>query len=211
MKLFFCRLLALWTLLFAAHGHAAGLEYKVGPAPVWVIPVQPASTSRKPHSAVRGLEALLSDTQTRIDAGGKTTFVHVANKALSSSGVETAGNITMEFEPTYQRLTLHTLQLVRNGVAMNKLGSARITVLQRERELEYRIYDGRKSVNVELDDLRVGDVVEYAYSVSGSNPVFKNKLSGGARLQYAVPVDRIFTRLLVPVERPLTLSRLLQN
>ena len=194
---------ALCALLSAAPGNAAGLEYKVGPAPAWVIPIAPASTSRKPHSAVRGVEALLSDTQTRIDAVGKTSYVHIANKALASSGVEAAGNITMDFEPTYQSFTLHALRLIRDGVAIDKLGSARIDVLQRETELELRIYDGRKTVNVELDDLRVGDIVEYAYSVSGHNPVFKNKLSGGMRLQFGVPVDRIFARVLAPVGRPL--------
>jgi transglutaminase-like putative cysteine protease len=65
------------------------------------------------------------------------------------------------------------------------------------------MYDGRKTVNVELDDLRVGDIVEYSYSVSGNNPVFQNKLSGRADLQYGVPVDRIFVRVMAPLERPL--------
>ena len=194
---------AFCALSIAVPGHGAGLQYKVGPPPAWVIPIAPANTSRKPHSAVRGVEALLSDTQTRIEADGRTTFVHIASKALASSGVEATGNITMDFEPTYQRFTLHALNLIRDGVSISKLGSARIEVLQRETELELRMYDGRKTVNVELDDLRVGDIVEYSYSVKGHNPVFKNKLSGDVRLQFSVPVDHIFARVLAPLERPL--------
>lgn len=201
------RLLALLWLLFAlfgaAQGHARALEYKVGPAPAWVLRVAPASAARKPHSAVGGIEALLSDKQTRIDAGGKTTFVHMANKALSSSGIDGAGNIAISFEPSYQSLTLHAINLIRDGVPIDKLGSARIQVLQRETELEYRIYDGRKTVNVDLDDLRVGDIVEYSYSISGHNPVFRNKVSGAAALQYDVPLDRIFVRVLAAPERAL--------
>ncbi len=194
---------AVALLLPAAHGHAEQLAYKVGPAPAWVIPVAPASASRKPNSAVGGIDALLSDMQTRIDATGKTTFVHLASKALASGGVDRAGNIAIAFEPTYQKLTLHTINLVRDGRVIDKLGSARIQVLQRETELEYRIYDGRKTVNVDLDDLRVGDIVEYSYSVSGHNPVFGNKVSGHAALQYNVPLDRIFLRVMTPSNRPL--------
>ncbi len=199
-------LAALCALTYFLPAQAAPLQYKVGPAPSWVIPIAPASASRKPNSAVRGIDALLTDMQTRIDAGGKTTYVHIASKAIASSGVEAAGNITMDFEPTYQSFTLHALNLIRDGVTIGKLASARIEVLQREKELEYRIYDGRKTVNVELDDLRVGDIVEYAYSVSGHNPVFRNKLSGRADLQFGVPVDRIFMRVLTPSERPLNFA-----
>ena len=32
-----------------------------------------------------GIDALLSDMQTRIAAGGKTTFVHLASKAMTSA------------------------------------------------------------------------------------------------------------------------------
>ena len=141
--------------------------------------------------------------QTRIDAGGKTTFVHVANKPLSSDGLDSVANIAIAFEPSYQTLTLHAINLVRAGKVIDKLRSARIDVLQRETELEYRIYDGRKTVNVDLDDVRVGDLVEYSYSVSGLNPVFQNKVAGEAALQFHVPVDRIFVRLLAPTGRPL--------
>jgi transglutaminase-like putative cysteine protease len=198
----FVTLGALLALTTAPACQAKALEYALGPAPAWVVPIAPAPAARKAHSAVGGVESLLSDMQTRIDAGGKTTFVHLANKPLSSDGLDSVANIAIAFEPSYQTLTLHAISLVRAGKVIDKLRSARIDVLQRETELEYRIYDGRKTVNVDLDDVRVGDLVEYSYSVSGLNPVFQNKVAGEAALQFHVPVDRIFVRLLAPTGRP---------
>ena len=52
-------------------------------------------------------------------------------------------------------------------------------VLQRERDLESRVYDGRRTVDLELDDVRPGDVLEFAYTLAGQNPVFGDHHAGG--------------------------------
>ena len=52
-------------------------------------------------------------------------------------------------------------------------------------------------------DVRVGDVVEYAYSVQGHNPVFGGHHFGSFDLDWDVPVAHRHARLLWPRERPL--------
>jgi len=40
-----------------------------------------------------------------------------------------------------------------------------------------------------MDDLRIGDTIEYSYSTVGSNPVFKGVVAGSAPWQSIYPVQ----------------------
>jgi transglutaminase-like putative cysteine protease len=95
------------------------------------------------------------------------------------------------------------IQVRRGARVTSKLANASVKILQREKELEYLIFDGSKTANVFLDDIRVGDVVEYSYSLRGSNPVFGNRQFGRFDLQWSAPVHQSYSRLLWPTERPI--------
>lgn len=181
-------------------------EFVITAAPDWVSPVSSPRNFEVPVGQISdGVYYLLSDTQIRIEGSGKSVYRHLAMKAVTESGVQTTANVEIGFDPSYQRLSLHAINVIRDGRTIAKLASASIRILQREKELEYLIFDGSKTANVFLDDVRVGDVVEYSYSLSGANPVFGNFQFGTIPLQWAVPVERLHARLLVPVGRPIGL------
>jgi transglutaminase-like putative cysteine protease len=181
-------------------------EFQVAPVPAWVLPLTAPVVDKPASNARQGEQSLLSDVQVRIEAVGKTHFQHYASKALDSKGVRGAADISVTFDPTYEKVTLHTLKVIRGSQVIEKLDSASIHVLQREKELEYQVLDGSKTLSVVLDDVRVGDIVEYAYSRSGVNPIFRNQIVGGEALQWGVPVAHAAVRLLVPAGRSLTIS-----
>lgn len=187
---------------------AAGAQaYKTGAAPAWVLPVAAEAAADPAWQPQRGSVAyLLRDTQTRVDARGKVTFMHLATKALDGSGVEKAANLSINFDPTYQRLTIHTINVIRDGKVIPRLAGARVKLLQRETELDYLIYDGSQTASVLLDDIRIGDIVDYSFSLDGANPVFKGKVSSRVDIAWAVPMDRSFVRLLMPLNRPLRVT-----
>ncbi|WP_230474890.1 DUF3857 domain-containing protein [Dyella monticola] len=137
------------------------------------------------------------DTQVLARDQQHVTYRRLVINAVNASGVNSVANIQIRFDPSYQSLVLHSIDIVRNGHIIPKLATARIQVLQREAELEAQIYDGTKTVNVFLDDVREGDTVDYSYSTSGRNPVFKGLDFGAALLQFSSPVARVYSRLLV--------------
>ncbi|WP_233842455.1 DUF3857 domain-containing protein [Dyella sp. 2HG41-7] len=191
--------------LMPTAAHAA--DYTVGPAPAWIVSVAPgAPTPDLVSQASNGELYLLTDTQ--VLAGGQhhVTYRRVVTTALNANGVDAVANIEIPFDPAYQTLVLHSLDVVRNGHVISKLKTARIQILQRETELEARVYDGTKTVNVALDDVRVGDTVDYSYSTTGRNPVFKGIEFGTATLQFAVPVARVHVRMLSPLEKHLAIT-----
>lgn len=110
-------------------------------------------------------------------------------------------HVSVNFDPSYQRLTFHTLNVIRGGKVLGRLRNTRIQVLPRETELEYLIDDGSMTASAMLDDVRIGDIVEYAYSIAGSNPVFRNHAAGMLSLAWSVPLERAYIRLLMPAAR----------
>lgn len=182
-------------------------EVRKGPAPGWVEPISVSIDAKVPESQVSdGAYWLLSDSQVRIRDSDAVQYFHYAVKAVAESGVESSANIEVNFDPSYQTLTLHAIRVHRAGRVFEKLASASIRVLQREKELEYLIFDGSKSASVFLDDVRVGDVVEYAYSLAGANPVFGNRNFGSRDLRFGVPVERLVSQLHVPSGRPMQVA-----
>jgi transglutaminase-like putative cysteine protease len=200
---------AVWMLAGLAPSVALAAEYKAGPAPGWVIVTGPGNpTDGQLSKDSDGVSYLLVDTQERHDEEASTRFRRVVSRALNPHGVESVANIEIQFDPSYQALTLHAVDLVRGGRVIHKLATAKVRVIQRETELDARIFDGMKSANIFLDDVRVGDVVDYAYSVSGRNPVFAGGTFGRVALQYGVPAARVHARVLVPEDEVVTVSTL---
>lgn len=198
-------MLGVLAALIPFTGHTA--EYTVGPAPAWVFPVAPGTTS----AATAGQDSfgevyLLADMQVLASDQQHVTYRRVVINAVNASGVSSIANIQIRFDPSYQSIVLHSINIVRNGHIIPKLATARIQVLQREAELEAQIYDGTKTINVFLDDVREGDTVDYSYSTSGRNPVFKGLDFGAELLQFPVPVARIHARLLVPSSKHISFA-----
>lgn len=177
--------------------HAA--DYQLAPQPNWVVQrVLDVSAQPAVGQALEGVFYQLVDQQTQILPSGRTSFRRNAVMALSGRGLETASHISLGFDPSYQSLTLHALNVHRDGHAQDRLRTTVIKVLQRETDLEYRMYDGSKTVDIVLADVRPGDVVEYAYSIRGSNPLLLGKESGGLDMRWGLSVHHLYRRLLVP-------------
>lgn len=193
-------LLIVITVCFPTLANAS--DYDIKPRASWVKEITPDQKALdKDNQVSRGVYYLLADNQVRVSNTQKTTYRHFTLKALNAQGLDQLGHVEIWFDPSYQKLTLHSISVYRGNKIINKLTGAKVKILQREKELELRIYDGSKTANVFLEDIQIGDVLDYAYSITGSNPVFKDHLFGGFDLQWGAPVNRIFNRLILPKDR----------
>jgi len=173
--------------------------YDVKPAPTWVVPAREAAGGRLEESA---MHYRIIDEQVRVEGASAATYSHVVRVVDTTAGLATASQVELEFDPSYQTLTLHHFAVVRDGRRIDKLDRGRIRLLQRETQLDRQIYDGRVTASIVLDDVRVNDQIDFAYTIRGANPVF-----GGKFHQYAWmasqrgPVAAYQVRLLAPAER----------
>jgi transglutaminase-like putative cysteine protease len=70
-----------------------------------------------------------------------------------------------------------------------------VRVIESEENLDARIYNGELTATIFLRDLRVGDTVDYSYSLVGANPVLGGRFDAVLWLGYSRPVDLVQRRL----------------
>ncbi len=141
---------------------------------------------------------LLSDKQVNIDE--ESRFYHYAIKINNAKGLEDISQVDVNFDPSFQFLDFHYIRIVRAGKYIDKLNLKEVMVLQREQRMERLLYDGSLSAILNLSDLRVGDVLEYAYTLRGFNPINKGEYSASFYLDYSIEVLRNVIRVLSPVK-----------
>lgn len=191
-------------LLGLAHANAAIVPPVKGPVPGWVKSIPLEEKAPVPVDQIRdGVYYLLVDRQTRVSGTDRQQFYRFAVKAVNEKGLEHAASVDIDFDPAFQRLHLHTLAVHRQGRVISRMATAQIRTLQREKELEALILDGRLTASVLLQDVRVGDVVEYAYTLRGTRPEMRGHQFGAFDMQWRDPVHSLYTRLLWPPERPI--------
>lgn len=175
--------------------------YALEPTPSWVQAqtVDQALVAQLPRAPIH---VLLEDLQTRLDRDDQSQFVHIVRQVNESGGLESASQIQIDFDPSYQTLALHTLEVWRNGARIDKLPTRKVQLLHREAQLERQMVDGRRTASIVLDDVRVGDRVEFAYTLRGANPVFEGKFVDTEwTLNSRGPTALLRYRLLAPTSR----------
>jgi tetratricopeptide (TPR) repeat protein len=177
-------------------GVRSGEGWRSAPPPAWVEPhaaAVGAPGAPGPLAARGGWHALLIDEQRAIDRN-EGTGQYLMWRALitDASGLGSAGRVEVTFDPSYQKVLLHAFAVWRDGRRLDRLADARIELLRREAGLENESIDGRKTLLVILNDVRVGDIIEVSYSILGQNPVHGPSHDGALSIGFDMPVDRLF-------------------
>lgn len=203
------RLLTILTaVLFCAQpAWSIDQEYSVGPVPAWVAAFEGEGEDSETEDLSKyGISYKVVDDQVRISGDSRENYSRRRIKVVNQTGVPYVAQFSIDFDPSYQQVTLHHVFIERDGERIDKLPDARIDVLQREQELESMIYNGRKSIHIILNDIRVGDVLDYSYTDVGANPIFKGLLFTVLDLQWMVPVHHVRYRVVMPRGRPLNVK-----
>ncbi|MCK9689184.1 DUF3857 domain-containing protein [Scleromatobacter humisilvae] len=176
-----------------AAGVRSGEGWRIATPPAWVEPhAAGAPGAPGPLPARTGWHALLVDEQRTIDRNEDAgDYLMFRTLITDASGLASAGHVEVSFDPSYQKVLLHAFAVWRDGRRLDRLGDARIELLRREAGLESGEIDGRKTLLVVLNDVRVGDVVEISYTVLGQNPVHGPSHDGSLATAFDMPVDRL--------------------
>src|ERR1043165_2751446 len=192
----------LYLLLFVpAIAFAAGDGVAVRPSPTWAEHVS-TSEGRVPRDEVRwGIYGLLTDHQVHVGDGGVTEYFRRVRKVLSPTAVQNASEVSIDFDPSYQRLVLHEVALVRGAKRVNQLDLANVRVIEKERDADQDIYDGSLTALLFLNDVRPGDVIDYSYSLEGSDPLLGAKYADEFDFSSQFPVRLMRHRVIPPAAR----------
>jgi transglutaminase-like putative cysteine protease len=199
--------LAGWVVLIASGWLAVqcqGQEAKpdVAPPSKWIVPIPFDARARldavDPSQEMRWI---LKDRQ--VNAQNNETFHHEVRQVLTPSGVNNYSHISIDYDPSYQLLTFHWVRVWRGTNSLNRLDPDKIQVTQSGLDPNELLFSAEKSALLLLEDVRMGDIIDYAYTLQGDNPVLAGRFSGRVEAQSGHPIDRMTTRLLWPAARRL--------
>jgi transglutaminase-like putative cysteine protease len=184
---------------------SAGSGVEVGPPPDWIATTDLATIVPSPDPETDrdtdGLHYVLVDRQTH--AGEQVSYLRYRYRLTSEGGVQENSSVQAHFDPTFQNVVWHHLRIERGGVELDRLDPARFRILQQERQLDRHVYNGRLSQVCLLEDVRVGDTIDFAFSVHGANPVFQGRVTSSFSVGWSIPLDRLRERWLLPAGRSL--------
>ncbi|WP_187263416.1 DUF3857 domain-containing protein [Pontibacter beigongshangensis] len=205
MKHFYGRgITTLLTIIFSMALHlqvqAANKQLTITPAPTWIkqLPHR-TSTTIDLKEVNDGYHFLQRVLQWNVASG--EVYYHNTYKLTTDEGVQNSSELKFSYDPNFEKLQLHKLVVWRNGKPIEKLDLKKIKVVQREQGLEQKIFDESLTAIIFLEDTRVGDVVEYAITISGKNPVFNDKFFNSFNLQFYDPVDELLVHVVAPEHR----------
>jgi hypothetical protein len=178
----------------------SGLNF--GPPSGWVKPhFYDQAALQMPIDVGADQHLLLYEQQ--INAAENETFIHSVRQILSLDGVQNNSTLSIDYSPAYQSLTWHWARIWRGGNHLERLDTNNVTTVRKEADLDQFILDGRKTAVLILEDVRMGDIIDYAYSLKGENPVLGEHFSAEVPVQLTQPAGRLLTRLLWPRHRHL--------
>ena len=166
------------------------------PIPDWVEQIQPDYTASSENAKTSGYYYLLLDDQYNIS--NAAYYERFTYKITTKSGIQEMSDINIEFDPEYQKVIIHKLDIIRDGKTLNRLDLKDFRIIQREEDLERHLYNGVVTAVNHLYDIRKGDIIDYAYTTLGRNPIHEDKFGASFYLQHSLPVAQINIALLKP-------------
>ncbi|MGR3980474.1 DUF3857 domain-containing transglutaminase family protein [Pseudoalteromonas sp. 1181_04] len=186
--------------------YSTSQEYQIQAADDWVKQQPLIKTEIPVNQIVDGTYYRLLDTQIKVSAQHpQQRYTRTVMQAVNQTGIDYISQLNLDFDPSYQTLTLNSLGLIRDGQYINKLASAQFKVLQRETELANGIYNGSLSLNIIVDDMRINDQLDYSFTITGRNPIYQH-FSASRTLNWSVPVAQQFMRVLWQKPTPLYIN-----
>jgi len=124
------------------------------------------------------------------DKRGETPsrYLDHAVEATTEALVGAAAKFQIDFNPAFEKLTLHRVELRRAGQWQDRFDPDQVTLARREDRFESDMATGMVTALIVVSDVRPGDVVRYAYTVTGENPVLGRFTHLATPLEWIDPI-----------------------
>lgn len=145
-----------------------------GPVPEWAPPLEllPVPEDATGLAYYRNQDSLI-----RLDDKGQSTFVTQRIKLLHPQALQ-IGNIELHWNPASGTPVVHALNVYRDGQVVDVLDSSSFEILRREESLDEAMLTGLLTAVLRVPDLRVGDELEFAYTLPSADPTLGSQSFG---------------------------------
>lgn len=201
LRLFRLSLVLIFLCGFFITLKAATPVVHTAPKPAWLNTYKNYTQKVAARDVENGYFYQLNEEQIHVEK--QADYRHNILEIVSEAGIQNASQISVSFDPAYEQIAFHEITVWRNNKPQSRLKPGLFKVLADEQELADFIYQGSYSAFCILDDIRKGDRIEYAYTITGHNPIFNNKFSRDLYFQGSQPMAHLYKALLVSPQRQL--------
>jgi hypothetical protein len=185
----------LLSLLFSLPSNAQIFNFEKIPEWVKIIDI-PDSTTVSKYDITSGYYLKLLDYQINMESN--RVFNHEVRNIISYSGITNASQLSVVYDTSYQQLIIHHLIIWRKGKKLDRTSDLSLEIMNNEYNLDQGIYSGKVTAYDILNDIRKDDLIDFAYTLMGENPIFDNEKYYFIPLESSNPIDLYSIRLLYP-------------
>lgn len=204
LRRFYIFLAILITCFISVNGYANSIIVHFSPKPTWINTFKPYTQKPSARDIEDGAYNELIEEQINIEK--QASYNHIITQIISQNGVQNNSQLSVSFNPAYERLDFHEIIVWRDGKPQNRLNLAAFKIMADESEFDRFIYNGTYAAKYILDDIRKGDKIEYSYTLSGANPIFDGKYARSIYFQGYSIVAHQYTSVLVSAGRKLNMK-----
>ena len=177
-------------------GTAAPLPESIafGPVPDFVVPLTAPAPEEAEFEAYSGVQYLLLDDQHDMRGDVPVRYYRVVMEALNVSGVEVMANFDIGFDPAWETVEFNHVHVIRDGEILDRQDDIQVDIVRQESDADRLMFNGRATALVRVNDLRVGDVLDYAITTRGKNPAYGEHYFRVYGLGWTVPVEQRHVR-----------------
>ena len=182
-------------------------KYQIAAAGGWVS-TEDIDISRNPDASSPYYYYLV-DYQERVTEGAFYAYKRTIEKINDASRIEDASLFLTELQDSNHQIVFHAVDIIRNGERFSVLSEDNISVMLREKSLENHITDNRETVSLSIDDLRVGDIIDFRateISRAGEHPLNGKFFNAIFWLSWNCPVYLQKVRIINDAQRKLTVQ-----
>lgn len=175
------------------------------PMPEWVKARNTDYSAEPPQANRGGFDFLLYDNQLKTGSNTPAHYLRKVVRVNSLQAIEKFSRVRLAYAPAYQGYEMHHIRVYRNQTTLDKLATAQVnfnTSVAAEGSPEH---EGMASVDIYMADIRKGDIIDIAYSVTGHNEAFGNRILGAINLAGMQGARNLHWRLVAPADRSVTL------
>jgi transglutaminase-like putative cysteine protease len=194
-------LLIFFILTLKTRASAQGKNFSISTnTPSWIVKIDSNKGARpKDKDISNGYFISVYENQNHIELHEE--YTHLVREVVSDAGVQNGSQISVTYDPSFQKLVFHKILLWRNNKSSDQMKAGKFKVLQNEKDLSKFIYSGTYDAFLLLEDVRKGDRIEYAYTIKGDNPIFGKKYASQNYFEFSSSLGQVYVNLIFDKNR----------
>lgn len=197
-------LIVLVGVLGRFNAYADGPTVHFSAKPSWLSYCKPYDKKPSLRDVENGYYYELTERQINVETNAD--YHHTIRQIVSEAGIQNGSQLSVGFDPAYERLDFHDITIWRDGKPLNRTKTATFKVIADEQDLSKFIYQGSYSAICILSDIRKGDRIEYSYTITGRNPIFGTHFCRDIYLQGGQLYNHQYVVVLASAKRNLHLK-----